>query len=57
MIDEIVEEVHAARRKIAEACENDFQRMGERFIKLQDVYPGQLVTEVPKPPVVPQDAK
>jgi hypothetical protein len=53
MTDEIVEEVHAARRRIAEAGDYDFQKLGERFIKLQEKYPGQLVTEVPKAPAAP----
>ena len=46
MTDEIVEEVHAARQKIAEACDNDFEKLGKRFRRLQEEQPEQLITEI-----------
>lgn len=48
MTDEIVEEVHAARRKISEACDHDFKKLIERYKELQEQHPELLVTEVPK---------
>jgi hypothetical protein len=48
MKDEIVEEVHAARRKISEECGYDFKRLVERYKRLQAEHPERLVYEVPK---------
>jgi hypothetical protein len=47
MNDEIVEEVHAARAKTAEACDYDFRKMAERFTRLQETGDQQMVTEAP----------
>ena len=57
MIDRVVEEVHAARRKICEECGYDFQKMGERFMRLQERHPERLVTNVPKRKPPTTDAK
>jgi hypothetical protein len=48
MIDEIVVEVHAARKTIAEECGYDFKRLLERYKRLQAEHPEDLVDEVPK---------
>jgi hypothetical protein len=48
MIDEIVEEVHATRRKIAEECGYDFKKLVERYKKMQAESSEQFVHEVPK---------
>jgi hypothetical protein len=48
MVDEIVEEVHAVRKKIWEECGGDFQKLGERLMRLQEEHPENLVYEVPK---------
>ena len=54
MIDEIVAEVHAARRRIAEECGYDFKRLVERYKRLQAEHPEELVDEVPKTDPEPQ---
>ncbi len=48
MTDEIVEEVHAAGRKIWEECGCDFQKLIERLMRVQEQHPERLVGEVPK---------
>jgi hypothetical protein len=48
MIDEIVEEVHAARRMIAEEFGCDFKRLVEHYKKMQAENPEGLCDEVPK---------
>jgi hypothetical protein len=48
MIDEIAEEVYAARKKIAEECGYDFKRLVERYKQMQDEHPELLVDTVPK---------
>jgi len=48
MVDEIVEEVHAARKKIWEECGCDFSKLVERLIRSQEQHPELLVYEVPK---------
>jgi hypothetical protein len=48
MSDKIVEEIHAVRKKICEECDYDFQKMGERLMRLQAEHPERLVSEVPK---------
>ena len=48
MNDEIVEEVHAARKKIAEECGYDFKRLVERYKRQQAEHPEDLVYEVPR---------
>jgi len=47
MNDKIVEEVHAARARIAEACDYDFRKMAERFMRLQETGDQEIVTEAP----------
>ena len=54
MNDEIVEEVHAARKQIAEECGYDFKRLVERYKRLQAEHPEDLVDEVPKTEPEPQ---
>jgi hypothetical protein len=46
--DEIVEEVHAIRKKIAEEFNYDFQRLGEHLMRLQEQHPERLTDHVPK---------
>jgi hypothetical protein len=41
-VDPIVEEVHAARAKIAAQCEYDFHKMSARAKELMDRYKGQF---------------
>ena len=50
MRDEILEEVFAVRQKIAEQCDFDFQKMFERFKRLQERCPPELLVreKVPK---------
>jgi hypothetical protein len=47
-MDEFVEEIHAIRKRIAEECDYDFQKIGERLMRLQEQHPERLVYEVPK---------
>ncbi len=54
MTDEIVEEVHAARRKIAEECDYDFKKLLARYKRMQAENPEGLVDEVPKTEPEPQ---
>jgi len=46
--DEIVEEVHAIRKEIAEEFNYDFEKLGEHLMRLQEQHPESLVSEVPK---------
>ncbi len=55
MIDEIVEEVHTARKKIAEECNYDFDKLLERYERMQAEHPENLVFEVPKTEPEPQE--
>jgi hypothetical protein len=48
MTDEIVEEVHEARRIIAEECNFDFKQLLERYKRMQAENPQNLAYEVPK---------
>jgi hypothetical protein len=48
MIDEIVEEVYAARKKIAEECDYDFKKLLARYERMQAENPQDLAYEVPK---------
>ena len=52
--DEIVEEVHAARKKIAEECDYDFKKLLARYERMQAENPQDLVSEVPKSEPEPQ---
>ena len=54
LTDEIVEEVHAARKKIAEECDYDFKKLLERYERMQAENPQDLVDEVPKTEPEPQ---
>ncbi len=54
LADEIVEEVHAARRKIAEQCDYDFKKLLARYERMQAENPEDLVDEVPKTEPEPQ---
>ena len=57
MIDEIVEEVYAARRKIAEECGYDFKRLVEHYKQMQAENPEGLCDEVPKSDPEPAPAE
>jgi hypothetical protein len=46
--DEIVAEIHEVRRKIAEECDYDFDKLLERYKRMQAENPEGLVDEVPK---------
>jgi hypothetical protein len=48
MTDEIIEEIHAARKKIAEECGYDFKKLVERYKRMQAESSGEFVREVPK---------
>jgi hypothetical protein len=48
MNDEIVEEVHAAREKIAKECDYDFDKLLARYERMQAEDPEGLVDFVPK---------
>jgi hypothetical protein len=52
--DEIVEEVHAARKKIAEECDYDFNKLLARCERMQAEDTEDLVYEVPKTEPEPQ---
>lgn len=52
--DEIVEEVHAIRKEIAEEFNYDFKKLGDHLMRLQEQHPELLVSEVPKPEPEPQ---
>ena len=54
MSDEFVEEIHEVRKRIAEECDNDFKKLAEGFIRLQEQHPEQLVFEVSKTEPEPQ---
>jgi|WetSurMetagenome_2_1015567.scaffolds.fasta_scaffold940766_2 hypothetical protein len=54
MSDEFVEEIHEIRKRIAEECDYDFKKLGERFMRLQERHPEQLIFEVPKTEPEPQ---
>ena len=54
MNDEIVEEVHAARKIIAEECDYDFDKLLARYERMQAENPRDLVYEVPKTESEPQ---
>ena len=46
--DEIVAEVHAARKKIWEECDCDFNKLLACYERMQAESPEGLVNEVPK---------
>jgi hypothetical protein len=46
--DEIVAEIHATRRKIAEECDYDFKKLVARYERMQAENPEGLVDHVPK---------
>jgi hypothetical protein len=48
MSDAIVEEIHAIRKKIAEECDHDIQKIGEYFMQWQKTHPELLVRNMPK---------
>ncbi len=54
LTDEIVEEVYAARKKIAEECDYDFKKLLARYERMQAENPQDLVDEVPKTEPEPQ---
>jgi hypothetical protein len=53
-MDEFVEEIHDIRKRIVAECNNDFQKLGERLMRLQEQHPERLVYEVPKTEPEPQ---
>ena len=54
MTDEIVEEIYAARKKIAEECDYDFKKLLARYERMQAENPQDLAYEVPKSEPEPQ---
>ena len=54
MNDEIIEEIHAARRKIAEECDYDFDKLLARYERTQAENPEDFVDHVPKSNPKPQ---
>jgi hypothetical protein len=48
MIDEVAEEIYAVRKKIAEACDYDFDKLLARYERMQAENPEDLVDRVPK---------
>jgi hypothetical protein len=54
MSDEFVEEIHEIRKRIVEECGCDFKKLADRFMRLQEQHPEQLVFEVPKTEPEPQ---
>ena len=57
MSDEFVDEIHEIRRQIVEECDCDFQKLGERLMRLQEQHPEWLVYEVPKTEPEPTPAE
>jgi len=53
MTDEIVEEIHSVRRKIWEACDCNFKKLTERYMRLQEEHPELVVWQVPRPAPTP----
>jgi hypothetical protein len=47
MSDQIVEEIHAIRRKTCEECDFDLKELGKYYMRLQDEDPANLIVEVP----------
>jgi hypothetical protein len=47
MTDEIVDEIHAVRKRIWEECGADFKKLVEQLIQYQEQRPERLVHEVP----------
>jgi hypothetical protein len=47
MTDEIVDEIHAVRKRIWEECGGDFKKLVEQLIQCQEQQPERLVHEVP----------
>ena len=45
---EILEEIYAAKKKIAEECDYDFEKLVERCKRVQAEHPELLVDHVPK---------
>jgi hypothetical protein len=54
MRDEILEEIYAAKKKIAEECDYDFKKLLARYERMQAENPEGLVYEVPKTAPEPQ---
>jgi len=53
-MDQFVEEIHDVRKRIAEECGYDFQKLGERLMRIQEEHPERMVYEVPKTEPEPQ---
>jgi hypothetical protein len=53
VVDEVVAEVRAARKKICEECDYDFEKLTARYMRLQAEHPELLVREVPKADAAP----
>ena len=54
MTDEIVEEIHAVRKQIAEECDYDFEKLLAHYERMQAEHPENLVYEVPPTEPEPQ---
>ncbi len=55
--DEIIAEIHATRRKIAEECGYDFDRLLERYKRMQEENPEGLVDHVPRTDPKPEQTR
>jgi hypothetical protein len=54
MRDELLDEIYAAKKKIAEECDYDFKKLLARYERMQAENPENLVYEVPKTEPEPQ---
>ena len=54
MRDELLDEIYAAKKKIAAECGCDFDKLVERLVRSQEQHPELLVREVPKSDPEPQ---
>ena len=48
MSDEFVEEIHEVRRRIAEECDHDLNKIGAYFMELQKRFPERLINKIPQ---------
>ncbi len=48
MTDEIIEEIHAARKQIAKECDYDFKKLVEHYKRMQAESSEHFVRDVPK---------
>jgi hypothetical protein len=46
--DTVADEIYEIRKELCEECDYDFEKLGERVMKLQNQRPDLLVRRVPK---------